>query len=240
MNIQDYVALFPGIAAVITGVLAFIVTIVPPQSMKSKIWWLIAFVALAILAIYTTFWQQSILNQRERILSIQDSSRQKKEADRDIAFSYMSGQLNSLLKLSSHSESPQDLRRQLTSELASFSKKISKDFTTKQTVSKSDVQPLKEKCLILAYKLKDVFSAREKAQSITPSRVLEMERRDYAAKNAYIYAEDFALQVAVVHDALVSEGLTDPIFDSIYKQPTTAYGIIDLANRIEVLAKRLN
>jgi hypothetical protein len=73
MKFQDWIFIFPAIVGIISGVLAVIVTLEPPESTVSKKIWIFLFVLLAILTFLGIIWQQKI-------------TKAKKKQDRSILF----------------------------------------------------------------------------------------------------------------------------------------------------------
>ena len=233
MKLVDYMSLYPSIAAVISGVLAIVITFSPPVTMQGKNIWLSAFIFIALTAIIATFWQQAILNQKELLQSQRDTSR-----DNDFAF--LKGQMTSLISLSSKSQPPKEIRDQLTAELALFSKKISPSIRQTGAPQAKKVETLKQKSLLTAYNIRKIFTERQKielAMQDNPKSYSLLQ--DYKNETVSIYATTFSLQVKLIHDEFLAQGITDGLFEVVYKNPQWASSVLTVAFSLEKLAKRI-
>jgi hypothetical protein len=61
----------------------------------------------------------------------------------------------------------------------------------------------------------------------------------YELETIRMFKSSFGKRVVDIHDALQSEGLTDPELDAAYKSPVDSYSIRVIAERIGSLAERL-
>jgi hypothetical protein len=66
MKLIDYVSLYPSISAVIVGLLAAYITVIPPTTMKVKIWLSVVFVFFAVSAIIAMIWQVKLGKEAQK------------------------------------------------------------------------------------------------------------------------------------------------------------------------------
>lgn len=230
MKLTDYISLYPSIAAVISGVLAIVITFIPPSTMTSKVIWLSAFVFIALTAIIATFWQQSILNQKDLIQS-------QRDIERDKDFAFLKGQMTSLIQVTA---TPHPTSDEETKRLSMVLKKIN---TIKVSNPVSNEPSLKKRALLLSTEILQFVASRSRTegpinQSTWNEDMKEFQRYNQETMN--IYSVKFASKAISICSELAAKDLTDQFFQTLCNNPVHINGIKMVGEQMGAYANRLH
>lgn len=234
MDYKDFLATYPAISAILSGVFAIIVTFMPPRSNLKRNIWIIVFAILGLTGAICIVWNNSITRK--------DSDDQKIQSAKDMA--YLKGQMTALLKYtSSPPPSNEDSKRlsnileQLDNDIKSQPKVYNSKTNTLNTVPLS----LKKRTLLLSTEILKFLSDKKEPPSPKP----ETWNADIQNINNFYnsimneYSLKFGSRVRVIRDELAENGYKNEDLDAYYLSPVNVLVVREIGEILGMMSEKI-